>query len=145
MASQNGAQAGSGKVVEVAIAIIRRASPGGLELLICQRKADAVLGGYWEFPGGKIHPNEPPAIAAERESKEELDVAVRAIDTLVTIVHSYDYATVRLTPVICDYLSGDPKPLGCSAFRWIALADLSLYRFPPANTQLLQDLADRLK
>lgn len=141
MASSDRSQQGSGNVVEVAIAIIRR----GSELLICQRKADAVLGGYWEFPGGKIDPHELPPAAAEREALEELDVIVRATETLAPITHAYDHAIIRLTPILCDYLSGDPKPLGCATFRWVPVSALSDYPFPPANAPLLKELLTRFK
>ncbi len=59
--------------VEVAIAIVFGADQ---KLLICKRKAEAVLGGYWEFPGGKCNPGETPADCAVREVEEETGLCV---------------------------------------------------------------------
>ncbi|MDZ7724346.1 MAG: A/G-specific adenine glycosylase [candidate division KSB1 bacterium] len=60
-------------------------------LLIDQRKEAAMLGGLWEFPGGKIKPGESPERAAEREVMEELGVTVQAEDLFTTIEHGYTH------------------------------------------------------
>jgi 8-oxo-dGTP diphosphatase len=138
--SDSGAETGgTAKLVRVAIAIIRR----GGDLLVCQRKADAVLGGYWEFPGGKLEGTETPEQAAMREAGEELGVTVRPTETLPPIIHQYSHAHVHLTPVICDLLAGEPRAIECQTFRWVPAQEVTTYRFPPANDDLLRELAAR--
>src|SRR5476651_2560271 len=55
--------------IDVVAGVIRRADG---QLLITQRLADDTLGGYWEFPGGKVDPGEELKAALARELKEEL-------------------------------------------------------------------------
>jgi 8-oxo-dGTP diphosphatase len=47
--------------------------------------------GMWEFPGGKIEPDETPQQALVREIQEELDTTIRVGDLIETI--EYDYPT----------------------------------------------------
>ena len=46
-------------------------------LLAARRRAPAELAGGWEFPGGKVEPDETPVAALHRELREELAVSVR--------------------------------------------------------------------
>ena len=80
------------KQVDVAIAIVF--DPPRRQVLICQRKSDTVLAGYWELPGGKCDPGETPDVCAVREVREEVGIAVRAIRGLEVIEHEYAYAHV---------------------------------------------------
>lgn len=140
MAKIAGPTEGDERVVEVAVAIIRR----GEDLLICRRKPDAVLANLWEFPGGKLEPGESPSACAVREAREELDIVIRSDEPLGAITHTYPHATIRLTPILCTHVSGDPRPIGCSEFKWISARDLPHHAFPPANDTLLRTLISRL-
>jgi len=51
-------------------------------VLACRRSSPPELAGGWEFPGGKIEPDESPAAAIERECREELGIEVRAVGAL---------------------------------------------------------------
>ena len=42
------------------------------EFLIARRSAQDTLGGFWEFPGGKVEKGETPQECLEREILEEL-------------------------------------------------------------------------
>jgi mutator protein MutT len=123
-------------MVRVAVAVVRRQNL----LLICRRKPDTVLADFWEFPGGKILPGESAERCAVREVFEELGIQIESNYSLEPSSHSYPHGLVHLTPVVCTYLSGQPRPIGCSEFRWILPAELSGYRFPPANASLLEYL-----
>ncbi len=130
---------GSGKIVSVAIAVIRRERL----FLICRRKSDAVLANFWEFPGGKIETGETPEACAVREAAEEIDLHIRPIEKLSPITHIYDHATILLTPVVCDYVSGDATPIGCAELKWVRIHQLTEHAFPPANATLINDLIAR--
>jgi mutator protein MutT len=121
--------------VEVAVAVVfdrehRR-------LLICKRKADTVLGGYWEFPGGKCDVGETPEMCACREVLEETGVTVRAVRELAVIEHDYPHALVRLHPFLCELVSGKVELLAVEDAKWIDPGEVVGYRFPEANGELV--------
>lgn len=136
-ASPEGRAKGSAETVEVALAIVLRGRAEEAEILISQRRADQVLGGLWEIPGGKIEPNETASQAAEREVAEEVGVEIRALEVHEAIEHTYEHARVRLIPVRCEWIAGSPEPLQVAECRWVRLSDLICYRFPEANQPLI--------
>jgi mutator protein MutT len=125
------------KQFDVAIAIVCNDVP---QVIICRRKPNGHLGGFWEFPGGKVEPGETPVQSLVRELREELDIEVNPIIALATIEHEYPDRSVRLFPFICTQKSGDPKPLGCEQVVWVRPVALRNYLFPPANAQLIEEL-----
>lgn len=129
------------KQVNVAIAIVAR----GRDILICQRKSDATLADFWEFPGGKIEPGETPSQCAAREVLEEVGLAIEPVESLPLIEFEYSDVRVRLHPFFCKYVSGDPQPIGCQQTRWVAPESLGDYRFPSANDPLLVEIQSRFK
>jgi mutator protein MutT len=127
------------KRVEVAVAIIFDAGTG--HLLICQRKADTVLAGYWEFPGGKCLPGETPAACACREALEETGLTIRPRRALPVIEHTYPHAHVRLHPFVCERAAGSLQLLAVADARWIRPGEVVNYRFPEANGGLVRQIA----
>ena len=77
--------------------------------MITRRRQDAVLGGFWEFPGGKIEPGESPQAAAVREIREETTLEVRITAALPVLHHVYDYADVELHPFVCEVVAGEAR------------------------------------
>ena len=127
------------KSVEVAIAVV---FDGARErVLICQRKDDTVLAGYWEFPGGKCDPGEPPAACAVREVREEVGLEIRTLHRLAVIEHEYPYAHVRLHPFACEWVGGTLQRLAVADARWVRPAEVAAYRFPAANVDLVARVA----
>ena len=112
----------------------------GAELLIDQRKEDAMLGGLWEFPGGKIKPEEAPERAVEREVREELGIEVHAEDLFASVDHGYTHFTITLHVYNCRYLSGEPQALGCADWKWVKPEDLTEFAFPRANVRIIEKL-----
>src|SRR5690242_13315334 len=104
MRSTNQSGDSARKAVEVAVALVF--SEDRQQLLICKRKADTVLGGYWEFPGGKCDPGESPAACACREVLEETGIEARSVKPLAIIEHDYPHARVRLHPFVCEWVRG---------------------------------------
>lgn len=107
--------------------------------LVTLRPEGTHLGGHWEFPGGKIAPDENHQDALRREIREELDADVRVGDLLLTTTFSYVDRAVRLFFYRCTLLS-DPRPLLGQEMRWASAADLTTLRFPPADEELIQQL-----
>ena len=78
------------KNVRVAIGLVRRNLGSETEVLITRRRLDAVLGGLWEFPGGKIEDGESPQAAVVRELCEETGLEVRVVEAMAVLQHTYD-------------------------------------------------------
>ena len=105
--------------------------------LVTRRPPGVHLAGLWEFPGGKIAPDEPHAAALRRELKEELDVDVDVGERVYRTVHAYDDRTVELHFYRCT-LKGEPRPLLGQKMRWVARAELPTLGFPPADSELIE-------
>lgn len=106
-------------------------------ILIDRRKQEGLLGGLWEFPGGKIEPDETVEACVSREIKEELDIEIEVGSHLITIEHTYTHFKVTLNVFNCKYLSGDPKPLESDEVKWVTLDEIDQYPFPKANSQII--------
>jgi mutator protein MutT len=108
--------------------------------LIARRRDDVVLGGYWEFPGGKRRPHESLEDCVRREVHEELGVEIVVGELIERVVHRYPHGTVDLRFFRGTLVQGEPAALGCAEIRWVTPADLHTYRFPPANEPLIRRL-----
>ena len=122
---------------QIAVGIVFR--PEG-QVLIAQRPASSMLGGLWEFPGGKVEPGETLPACVERELLEEVGIRVQAVTELATVDHAYTHFTITLTAYLCRYLSGEIQPLQCADVRWVAPTHLRDYAFPMANQKLFSHL-----
>jgi mutator protein MutT len=122
--------------IEVSAALIFRSG----KLLITQRQPDAHLGGLWEFPGGKREADETFRQCLVREIREELGIEISVGELFEEIIHEYPEKTVHLKFFICQLIHGEPQLLGCAAFKWIGKLDLSGFKFPAADAQLLEKL-----
>ncbi|MDX2254593.1 MAG: 8-oxo-dGTP diphosphatase MutT [Pseudanabaenaceae cyanobacterium bins.39] len=114
-------------------------------ILIDRRLPENELGGYWEFPGGKIEPHEDAPACIKRELMEELAIEVAVGDHLITIDHEYETLRVKLIVHHCQHLAGEPQTNACSEIRWVKVSELSQYQLPEANYEIvnaLQQLSD---
>jgi len=93
-------------------------------ILIAQRPPGAHVGGFWEFPGGKLHPGETPAQALHRELQEELGVVVEAAVPFMTYRHEYPGRIVELHVFLVDEYSGEPRGVEGQPLRWVSVAEL---------------------
>lgn len=123
--------------IDVAVAILVR--PDG-QVLLAQRPAGKVYGGWWEFPGGKIEPGEAPAHALARELHEELGVGSELAYPWVTRIFAYPHATVRLHFFRVVAWRGEPHGREGQAFAWQDLRALTVGPVLPANGPLLRFL-----
>ena len=126
--------------IEAAIAIVIRDG----QILVCQRKDDDVLGGFWEFPGGSRECGESLEDCLKRELLEEIGIVAAVVAALSPIEHAYGHGTVRLHPFICHHVSGEPQLIECQAALWIVPRQLLDFRFPPANESLLAEVLEYL-
>ena len=130
--------------IEVAIGVLTELRQGEMAVLIARRPDETVLGGYWEFPGGKRRAEESFEQCLVREFAEELGLVIEVTSSLDSLRHDYPHGRVRLQPFLCRRVEGEAQNLGVSEHRWVAPRELSDYPFPPANDKLLAHLADLL-
>ena len=112
------------------------------KLLVTQRHAKAHLGGLWEFPGGKREADETFEQCLVREIREELGIEISVGELFEEITHAYPEKTIRLKFFLCEMTRGEPRLLGCAAFKWIEKSELADFEFPAADARLLEKLRD---
>lgn len=131
--------------VEVAVAVVFRRRAGVVELLIARRHAEAIRGGLWEFPGGKIEPGEAAAAAALREVEEEVglgaDQVLTAPRALAVVAHTDPTVrrekSVRLHAFLVEvHAEAVARALGSGEVRWIRVGELGSFEWPPANAAI---------
>jgi A/G-specific adenine glycosylase len=121
---------------DVAVGVIRR----GNRLLIDRRKPEGLLGGLWEFPGGKRKEAESLERCLTREIREELGIRVKVVGPLMSVPHAYTHFRITLHVYECRYASGRPRAIGCAEWRWVRPDELDHYAFPRANRKVIAAL-----
>jgi A/G-specific adenine glycosylase len=128
-------------VPEYRIAIGVVVDPDG-RFLIQRRPQDGMLGGLWEFPGGKCRDEENPEEACVREIREELGIEVAPLDKLGVIRHAYSHFKIVMHAYRCAWVSGSPVSALGEPFLWIQPEELDSYAFPRANRRLIEMLSN---
>ncbi len=137
------------------------------QVLISKRLPHKPLGGFWEFPGGKIEPGETPFAALKRELFEEVNLNVIKAEPFLTTQHFYDEKYTKVSskcvepgiPLlqnerrrvyiilqcwrVIDY-DGSPYGKELQTIRWINLKKLPTFEFPEANKQIVSALMSSL-
>jgi A/G-specific adenine glycosylase len=124
----------------IAVGVVKK----GGRLLITQRKPEGLLGGLWEFPGGKIREEETSRSACIREIKEEVNLDVEIDSYLTRVKHAYTHFKISMDVFLCNYLSGEVILNGPVNHRWVRPKEISRYPFPKANLKFVPLLYDRL-
>ena len=125
----------------VAVGVVRK----GDRVLITRREPNGLLGGLWEFPGGKIGNGESPEDACRREIAEEINLDVEVIDYVTHVDHAYSHFKIGVDVFACRYKAGDVKLHGPVDYRWILVDEIDDYPFPGANHKFLPVVKQRLK
>ena len=120
-------------MLEVTAAIIHKDN----KILICQRPANKNCGLLWEFPGGKIEPNETGEQCIVRECQEELGVTLQVRKEVIDVVYEYPDRTVHLHFFLCDIIEGTLEKKEHADFQWISWQELSQFEFCPADATML--------
>jgi A/G-specific adenine glycosylase len=102
--------------------------------LVQRRPSHGLLGGLWEFPGGKIEPGERPVQAASREFEEETGLPAPPLVDRGVVDHAYSHFTVTLH-VFAGALSG-ARPALSGARRWVTPGGLSRLPLPKATEKV---------
>jgi A/G-specific adenine glycosylase len=108
--------------------------------LIAQRPANGLLGGLWEFPGGKQEDNETLPAALQREIMEELGCEVIVGAHFGEYQHAYTHFRVTLHAFICSLTNGEPQPIEASQLAWVPVQHLSDYPMGKIDRQIAEQL-----
>ncbi|MEM6783799.1 MAG: A/G-specific adenine glycosylase [Bacteroidota bacterium] len=114
-------------------------------VLIQKRPEDAMLGGLWEFPGGKREPGEALADTCVRELREELGIEVAVTEPVARIDHAYSHFKITLHAFRCRLVRGTPEGREGQPLRWVTVSGLDDYAFPRANRRLIETLQTQLR
>jgi A/G-specific adenine glycosylase len=113
------------------------------KVLIAQRPLKGLLGGLWEFPGGKIWPEEAPEACLRREIREELGVDVAVGALIGTYKHAYTHFRVTLQAYCCHLAGGmQPRPIQVKDLRWVDIERLAEYPMGKIDRSIASQLSE---
>jgi A/G-specific adenine glycosylase len=109
-------------------------------VLIQRRPSKGLLGGLWEFPGGKLEEGETPLQAIEREIHEELGVSIEVGEKLGQYRHAYTHFRVTLSAYHAQITGGEPLALAASELAWVNPQQLMDYPMGKIDRMIANDL-----
>ncbi len=121
-------------MLEVVVAIIIKDG----KTLIAKRKQGKMMGGSWEFPGGKTETGETLEHSVIRELKEEMDVDVRVGELIAEIDYNYEWGDVHLIAFHTEIIGGQIKLLEHDEMAWVTMNQMSEYGMTPADEPLIE-------
>tara|TARA_Y100001970_G_C14204157_1_gene842898 strand:- start:1830 stop:2204 length:375 start_codon:yes stop_codon:yes gene_type:complete len=108
--------------------------------LIAKRKKNDILGGLWEFPGGKIEEGETAEECLKREIKEELNIIVEVNELILSKIHKYPRGYFELIAFKVKYISGKIILNEHDDYKWVTYKQLKMYNFSPADIPIIDKL-----
>ncbi len=114
-------------------------------VLLAQRRPEDMLGGLWEFPGGKREAGESLKAALRRELQEEMAIQIEVGEALLTLEHAYTHFRITLTAFRCRRVAGEVRCLECADFRWADAATLSAVPMAATDRRIAQVVAPLLE
>jgi A/G-specific adenine glycosylase len=115
----------------------------GGQVLIAQRPLDGLLGGLWEFPGGKLESDETLPECLKRELREEMAIEVEVGELFTVVQHAFTHFKITLHAFTCQYLSGEPQTIGVRDWAWVTPDQLETYGFGKADREVIRALNER--
>jgi 8-oxo-dGTP diphosphatase len=108
-------------------------------LLVQQRPVGKSMAGLWEFPGGKLEPDETPEACLIRELREELGIETDAACLAPATFASEPLGDRHLLLLlyVCRKWRGTPQPLEAAALKWVRPVELHALAMPPADRPLI--------
>lgn len=115
------------------------------KILLAQRKSGKVLGGFWEFPGGKLEHGEGLEMALKREITEELEIEIDDIKLLHIKPHVYDHGAVLILFYLSRFKSGTITLKDHDAIKWCEVSEIQDHNLLPANEEMIAILKNLKK
>lgn len=111
-------------------------------ILVSKRKSNSLLGGLWEFPGGKLQNGESSEECIKREIWEELGIGIEVGDFVKTIRHEYTHFSIMMDSYHCLADKNEPEAIGCADWKWIPPRDVKKLAFPKANHKIFDKIPE---
>jgi A/G-specific adenine glycosylase len=128
---------------DVAAGVIWQGEPYTSPLLLAQRPHKGLLGGLWEFPGGKLETSDADLAAClRREIAEELGIVIIVGAPVTVVKHAYTHFRITLHALHAHYAIGEPQALGCAAWRWVTLDEVATYPLAVTDRKILAALLE---
>ena len=108
------------------------------KLLMTRRRPDVPYPQLWEFPGGKVEPEEDPRDGIVREIREELAIEVAVEGIYDVIYFRYPERTVLVLAYRCRWVSGEIENVEVAEHRWLAPRELEKLKLLPADISLVE-------
>jgi 8-oxo-dGTP diphosphatase len=108
------------------------------KILICRRKPNKSLGGYWEFPGGKVVNGESNEVSLKRELMEELQMEVDGIQYFFSAKHDYESFSIDLIAYTCNLKSWNLLLTDHDKYDWVTPGEILNWKLAPADVSLAQ-------
>jgi 8-oxo-dGTP diphosphatase len=108
------------------------------KIFIARKSPEKSLGGYWEFPGGKIEVGEDPKYALERELREELGMQVVVGDLMGNNIHFYDEIAIDLIAFKCDFIYASFQLIDHDKYDFVLPKDLTNFKIAPADMFIIK-------
>jgi A/G-specific adenine glycosylase len=105
-------------------------------VLVARRRQEDMLGGLWEFPGGKCEDGETLPDALRREMREELGIEVAVGEELIVVEHAYTHFRITLYAFACRLVAGEPVCIDCDDFRWATLEEIAALPMSVADRKI---------
>jgi len=121
---------------DVTAAVIRN----NKKILITQRPEKGLLGGLWEFPGGKKESEESLEGCLKREIREELNIDIEVGERFLQVRHAYTHFRITLHCFFCRKLKGRITPNGVMDYHWVYPKELDRFPFPRADQKVIEYL-----
>jgi A/G-specific adenine glycosylase len=118
---------------DVTAAVIRKSG----KFLIAQRPHKGMLGGLWEFPGGKCQDGETLPDCLRREIEEELGIKIKVGKRITIVKHVYSHMKISLHAFACRHVSGRVRTLGVADWHWVTLDELERFAFPVTDQKII--------
>ena len=115
------------------------------KILAAKRSQAQSHGGQWEFPGGKIGPDEDPDTAIVREIREELGCGIEVKNELADVSFRYPDKNVTLVPLICEITEGTASALEHEEIRWVDRIEAEELDWLPPDREILNNFFNREK
>ncbi len=121
----------------IAVGIIRNAQH---EIFIARRPEHTHMGGFREFPGGKVEKGETPEQALIRELREEAGIEAEQPELLATSQHRFPDREMAFYFYLVEHWQGTPYGNEGQPVRWCPQEELDASEFPPANAAIIRQL-----
>ncbi|AGY39245.1 (deoxy)nucleoside triphosphate pyrophosphohydrolase [Streptococcus ilei] len=101
------------------------------------------MGGFWEFPGGKLEAGESPEQALVREIREELNSEIEIISYINEASYDYDFGTVVMKTYHAKLVSGNLELLEHQNSTWLAPHELKTINWAPVDRPAVELLTKK--